>query len=457
MDADGVTEIVADSRDRWYVLSLQAGEYVPEWGSFRHPSAIQVLRVAQLDADPALEVILVLDTEIRVYDGASHVRERTFRTGIENILVLEAGDVDADGRPELVLSSWDGFFVLDATTGAVEIQHSAFIANGLAFAQIDADPALEIVVGIRYQPGWVVDGATGAVQWDNEDGFGDYVGAADLDGDGVDEIVASHRDAITVYEADTQSVRYTVPVQDLGVVHAADVDGDAIAEVIWAPRRGWDVHVLDGATGAELWSVPNRDGSVTNFAVGEIDGDGSLEILWGGAFHSTAPDHLNVVDSGTHLLEWQSAALNGAMYGLDHGDVDADGAPEILSTTLDSEGGFEDGLYFVHNAVSHTLGSKVRPDGDRHNGSWRVRADDLDADPQLEIVFTAADGILIAYDGVSHAEEWRTEPIEALDYRSLEIADVDDDTRLEVVAGTGRLNTGASGVHLYVYDAATGT
>src|SRR4029079_10635585 len=92
---------------------------------------------------------------------------------------FRVADIDADGRLEAVLGSSDNFaqngqiFAVDLLTGAPEWSRSS--AGAIALANLDADPALEIVLGAA--PGRVLDGATGALDWEYPGGFGRSVAA----------------------------------------------------------------------------------------------------------------------------------------------------------------------------------------------------------------------------------------------------------------------------------------
>ena len=79
---------------------------------------------------------------------------------------------------------------------------------------------------------------------------------ADLDGDGLGEVVAGFDwSDMIVYEGDTHAVRYTVPIDgDLAAVGAADVDGNGTLELLYGDGQWGSVHVLNGSTGAPLWA-----------------------------------------------------------------------------------------------------------------------------------------------------------------------------------------------------------
>ena len=130
VDADGTVEIVAGgggsglgSNQRWYVLSHQGGGYDQEFASLPYPSGVGAVRVAQMDADAPLEVVVGSGTSVFVYDGASHALERTLAlpSGAVAISSLEVADVDADGSLEVVATDGTDVFILNAASGVPRV------------------------------------------------------------------------------------------------------------------------------------------------------------------------------------------------------------------------------------------------------------------------------------------------------------------------------------------------
>jgi hypothetical protein len=467
IDRDGEVEIVTggagyDGRRnrRVFVLARDGGGYGQEWASFPYPATIAAIRPAQLDGDPPLEILVASGANVFVLDGASRAVERIIPLPptVEDLTGFEAADVDADGAIEIVACDTLGLYVLHAGTGAVEWQASGMGGLGLAVGQIDADAGLEIVVAKGTASGTVVDGRTRVGEWSAT--FGHYVRVADLDGDGLEEVVAGAMWGDTVvYEGDTHAARYSVPVGNLGAVETADTDGNGSLELVYGDAQHGAIHVVDGSTGVEMWSVHNPDSGATSVAAGDVDGDGVTELLWGAGHRSTGPDHLHVADCASRAIEWRSLDLVTPFYGLDHGDVDGDGNPEILYAAVESESGYADGLYFVHDAVTKRLEHvSPPPTGQNWTGLWRIRTANVDDDPQREIFITSSviyNGTLICQDGSTHAEQWRFTLPSGLAYRSLQVGDVDGDGLPEVVAGMGQ-DSSIPGVFVDVYDAASG-
>lgn len=447
----------------WYVLAYQGGEYAHEWVSSPYSQDIKALHVANLDGDAALEVVVAVGSQIYVYDGGTHALQWSFSTAASEINAIAVADVDSDGQVEVTLVDSAALFVYNATTGTQEYASSPGLGGvDLAVGNVDLDGAREIVIGNDSSTGFVVDGQTHAVEWSNPWGFGTHVRLGDVDADGRAEVVAGYAwYQIRIFDVEIQSLAASVSVDlDIDALQVVDVEGDGPLEIVYGDGQWGRVWVLNGATRVVKWFVDNPEHGITDIAFGDADADGTTELLWGAGYSSTGEDHLYVVNAATQVQEWESTDVNGPFRALSWGDVDADGQPEILSGSFESNSGYGDGLWFVHDARTHVQEYQSSPPtGSNWTGLTRIRNADVDADPQQEVFITTSQaytGFIICYDGVSHAEQWRAGIPDGLTFASLEIEDVDLDGSLELVAGVYVEHTGAPGVFVFVLDAATG-
>ncbi len=469
LDGDGTLEIVATAgpndffaNDHWYVLRESGGEYPQVWARHQYTASLKSLQVADVDGDGDDEVLVGVGGDVLVYDGLDPVLIQTLSTTASEVRGLEVADVDEDGNLEAVFVDATRLFLVDLVTGAVDEAAAGFGGTDVAVGHVTGGFDYEIVVAAGSSSGWVLDGPTRAVHWENTAGFGDEIDLADVDGDGLDEVAAGFRwNDIHVWDGDTETVRYTVNVfNEFATLRFRDLGG-ATPDLVWADAQWGDVHAADGDTGTPLWLVDNPEHGVTGLEVADVDGDGSRELLWGAGFTSSGADFLFVNDAADGFAEWQSVDFGGPFRGFDAGDVDADGAPEIISGAFESESGSGDGLWFVHDAVTRDL-EFTSPEpfgGSNLVGLWRVRRAQLDGDAAEEIL-VAIDrlyvGKVLVYDGASHALEREIDTESGLNVLGLEVADVDGDGNLEIIVSTGRQHTGASGVYVYVFDGASG-
>jgi hypothetical protein len=472
LDANGDTEVVASSSslgDFWTNDSWLVAKFLPTGGpafydlAWHSPVAtptLTALRVAQLDADPQLEVVVAVGSELRIYDGLTRTAQQTVNTAASEINGLVVTNADADPALEFALCSDSTVYIYGAG-GALEYS-TALPCQDLAVGQVDLDPAPEIVIGNGDSPGYVVDGVSHALQWTNSLGFGIYVRLADLDADGRAEVVAgSAWYAIRVFDVDLQSLTDSVSVDlDIGALELLDVEGDGSVEIVYGDGQWGEIHVLDGATRLQKWQVTNPEHGVTGIAVGDSDADGVRELLWGAGYSSTGEDHLYVVDTMTRAVEWQSADVRGPFMALDASRSVGHGKIAVIAASFESDSGYGDGLYFFMRAQTGTPYYASPPlTGLNWTGMTRIRAAELDADSQVEVIVatsTTYTGLLICRDSLTHAEQWRATLPDGLTVASLALADVDLDGKLEAVVGVEVQHTGAPGVYVYVFDAATG-
>jgi hypothetical protein len=422
-----------DAGSYWYVLVAGAGGYEMEWASDVYADPIGRLQVAQLDGDRALEIVVGVGSRILVYDGATHALQSSFPTAASAIGQLVVADPDADGSKEFVFcASHRGapgpLFVLDAGTGVQEYRGDAYPCTAVAVGNLHGGSAREIVLGKdEGGPSWVLDGRTHAVEWTHY--FGDFVRLGDLDGDGRDEIVTAlgWPTGIWIFEGDSQRLIATItPDGGVSALRLVDVDGDGRLEIVYSVSgSGERVYVRDGATRALKWSVPNPEGGATDIAVGNADADRRVEMVMGGYGAASRPGRLHVVDTVSRAQEWQSQVVTGPFLALSSGDLDADGYPEIVYASSSSEGVEGRGLYFVRDAATHAIEYASGPLAGR---GTRIRNANVDGDAQQEIL-VLTDATLSCVDGLTHLEQWHW----GTGGRSLELADVDRDGRLEAI------------------------
>jgi uncharacterized protein (TIGR03382 family) len=116
----------------------------------------------------------------------------------------------------------------------------------------------------------------------------------DVDGDGVPEIIAPHRQRVAAFRVDTGAVVWTTPQIGVSHIHGVvDATGDGVPDEILAVDmaiRG-GIHLIDATTGAVLWSYDGLARSsgawLWELDVADIDGDGAEEAFFGPVMQGT--------------------------------------------------------------------------------------------------------------------------------------------------------------------------
>jgi len=254
---------------------------------------------------------------------------------------------------------------------------------------------------------------------------------ADLDGDGTTEILLGLTrdppDQVLVLEPDG-SDRPGWP-QDVpylrGGVSAADLDGDGLMEVVATAKDKLYVFRHDG-TLLPGWPRSFVDVRGADCAIADVDGDGTPEIVFRNGRHPTIGAHVNAVHvDGSSLpgfpVDLDTEAITEVGDLLAVGDVDGDGAADIavvIEELVRGQYNYRDGLFLPlanRSRVSLVVldgQGRVKPGWPKKIGKeivsdpwdkqvWTVPLlADVDGDGVLDVVAaTSRLGRLIAYRG----------------------------------------------------------
>lgn len=274
--------------------------------------------------------------QVNVYDartGALKFATLAFPSvpGFTGGVRVAVGDVNADGFQDVICGAGPGgdalVSVIDGKTGTISALFSAFTPGVTAGPQ--SGTALITPAGLR-------GGFTGGV----------YVASGDVNGDGYSDIIvaadAGGGPQVMVFDGRTGSLLRSFfafsPGFTGGVrVAASDLNGDGLADIITAAGKGGgpQVTVYDGATGGILTSFfampPGFTGGIT-VAVGDVNGDGRLDIITGagpgGGPQVTVFDGLsqNIL---TSYYAFSPSFTGGVRVGAR--DVNGDGRADILT------------------------------------------------------------------------------------------------------------------------------
>lgn len=466
LEGDGRVEIVATAStfgfdiNVWYVVrQTAAGTYEQIWRSKPYPATMVRLLLADLSGDGKDDIVVGLtDGSVYIYDGPTRQEIRRL-TAAANLTALAVADLDGDGTKEVVTSDGLGVFIYAADGSGLKWSLATGGGSSLAVGNVDGDAALEIVTATYGGKGYVIDGGSRAITWEYINGFGAQVALADLDGDGMQEIVAATWAKITIFDADRKTPVWEVATNlDISSLLVVDMDGDGVLDILYGDYQSEGIHSIDTQTKTEKWSINTGDSGVSGIALGDVDLDGIREILWGAGGSSSGPDFLYIANPTTKEIEWQSLHVDGPLSAVTVGDVDDDGADEIVMVSFESDSGYAEGVIHIFDARTHTVEYREKLGIQDWMGVRSVKIGDVDNDGKTEFVVTTGniyDGVIQVYDGATHALKQQSAGYDGNFFTALAIGDVDGDGKTEIVAGQGQEHSGAQGVYLIVFDGAT--
>lgn len=377
---------------------------------------------------------------------------------------LAAADLNGDGGDELLSVCGDGtLFVEDELGGGWSLPGIG--GTEIVVGQMDNDPAREIAT----TSGRVIDSATRSVQWTHTQAFGAHLQVADIDGDGRDELLASESwNWVWAFDVERQLPKWSLraSTHDIGAILMADIDGDGVKDLLVGEGQWGRVWAYDPVTLQPKGSVDNPEHGVAQIAVADLDGDGRPELMWSAGATSSGEDHLYVADWTTKAIRWQNDDLVGPFLGPMVGDLDGDGIPEIVVVSSWSDATYASGRILVFDSRTLALRA-VSPGVAGGTFAWTgvkdLKLRDMDGDGRQEIIIAADwlyDGLIeiYRYDGASTFQRvWTntTRPSGA-PFHSVEVADVDGDGHLDILAGVGYAHSGQQGSFVYAYDGRTG-
>ncbi len=285
------------------------------------------VRIADLNGDGYLDIAIanqgsqtVMNVDSYVYWGGPGGYSAGNRTGLPtwSAAGIEVADLDADGYLDLVLSNYwnaatvliDSWIYWGSPAGYSTGDRSNLPTSGgwgNTVADVDNDGFLDIVFAnnrsdtISAIDSWIYWGSSGPYSTADRSGLGTdgAYGAlvADLNGDGFNEVVFSGffdlstfaMNAIIHWGTSTGFAGTTLLPTNGGTgLSAGDLDGDGDLDLVLSCERlgavfsvnSW-IYWNDGGT----FSAGNRQaietyGAVVNL-LADLDGDGSLEILFG--------------------------------------------------------------------------------------------------------------------------------------------------------------------------------
>jgi outer membrane protein assembly factor BamB len=256
-------------------------------------------------------------------------------------------DIDGDGIGEIFVSSGNNTYAFRGNGTLLWSYSAGHNSSNVAVGDLDNDGTLEVVFVGRVGGSWRVSAlmaTDGTLVWSYNLSDGGDVALADLDNDGQLEVVVAylgggvmalrHNGSLYWQRAFTRTGGWKLNSPTI-----ADLNGDGLREIVVGCYDQRTVYALRGTDGSTIWSYGDaRTGSQSSSRkIGDIDGDGALEIV----LTSYVSPHLIVLNGATGTVKWTwNNPVGVGFEGLAIADVDNDGCMEIIvgpnSTTAGS-------------------------------------------------------------------------------------------------------------------------
>ena len=437
VNGDGRAELfAAPSQSYWYELQRQ-GRFHQTWSSVLDEDELVTLESIQSAAGP--RIVLLYEHRLEMLHASSKSVLLTVPLPQSSWTDLALGDLDANGILDAVVCDADTLYRFELATGTLTAVRPGFGCTDVAIGRIDADPQLEIAIAGNPTGGYVLDGISLDVEWGDLEGFGQYLSVGDLDADGRDEILASSdfENVARGLDPETNSELWRSAAGYYSVrLLAADIDPAPGAEAIVVSSYS-GISVFVGATGELIRSINDAAGATSNLAAADSDGDGDLELLWGGYGSCCSGSSVWALEGGSNVVVKLADDTTALVGGFAVGELSGGPTKEVaLATPGVGYSSYPDQMVILDMVLGREQRRSAFEDPNLNNSISALAAAQLDGDPQLEICAGPSGGYdrLSCVDGLDFAEEWNAGVFASV--WDLEIAELDGDPAPEILAGT---------------------
>ena len=345
----------ASAQDRFGPEKLVAGRAVGPMSLF----------AADLDGDGDQDVLSASsgDDKIAWYENVggpgTAMPQRVISALTDGPRSVYAADLDGDGDPDVLSASWydDKIAWYENVDGRGVFGHQRVIddtvwgADSVLAADLDGDGDEDVLAASFHDDE--------VVWYENLDGQGSFgakqvitatadavtsIFAADLDGDGDQDVLsaAEYADEIAWYKNAGQGdfgppVIITTLIDSPRCVFAADLDGDGDQDVLsasaWDDKLAWYENTNgSGSFGPEIPIATMFDYALWVLAT-DLDGDGDRDVLAASYYSDKIARYENTDGQGSFGSQRVVTALAAGATSVLAADLDDDGDQDVLSTS----------------------------------------------------------------------------------------------------------------------------
>lgn len=240
---------------------------------------------------------------------------------------LAIADLEGDGKPEIIAPAWRDLIIL-RNDGTLKYRSATMYfeakVGSVAVADLNGDGSSEILWGpdvfdsqgrLLYR---AVNGATGVTCAYGNNGWGPMSFAADLDLDGVPEVIDGG-----IVNTASGRIKFCALGSTGGWSAVANLDSDPMAEIVVAGSGNLFALKHDGT---RLWTVrPPGGGNLGAPTIADFDGDGEPEIGVAGASHYAVFERDGTLKWSAQISDYSSNMTGSSVF-----DFEGDGKVEVV-------------------------------------------------------------------------------------------------------------------------------